>query len=75
MLNLMSNLLQDLAAGMAERRRLRRAYAELCALDDRSLADIGISRSEIPYVLANSAKAQSSTAGAAATGGSFRHAT
>ncbi|HVM78210.1 MAG TPA: DUF1127 domain-containing protein [Stellaceae bacterium] len=27
-----------------------RAFRELAALDDRSLADIGISRSEIPFV-------------------------
>lgn len=32
--------------------RRQRALEELYALDDRSLADLGISRSEIPYVLA-----------------------
>ena len=31
--------------------RRRRAYDELMALDDRSLADIGIRRSEIPAVV------------------------
>jgi uncharacterized protein YjiS (DUF1127 family) len=29
----------------------QRAYDELEGLDDRSLADIGISRSDIPYIL------------------------
>ncbi|HKF74412.1 MAG TPA: DUF1127 domain-containing protein [Stellaceae bacterium] len=33
------------------RRRMRRAVAELMALDDRMLADIGVSRSEIPYAV------------------------
>jgi uncharacterized protein YjiS (DUF1127 family) len=32
-------------------RNRQQAYAELYRLDDRSLADIGITRSEIPYVL------------------------
>jgi len=36
-------------------RQRQQAYAELAQLDDRSLADIGISRSEIPYVLAHPA--------------------
>ena len=31
----------------------QQAYAELAQLDDRSLADIGITRSEIPYVIAH----------------------
>src|SRR5436190_222508 len=35
----------------AERRRRRRAYDELTALDDRSLADIGIHRSQIPAMV------------------------
>ena len=33
------------------RRRMRRAVDELMALDDRMLADIGVSRSEIPYAV------------------------
>jgi uncharacterized protein YjiS (DUF1127 family) len=32
-------------------RRKQQAYAELMALDDRSLADIGIHRSEIPAIV------------------------
>jgi uncharacterized protein YjiS (DUF1127 family) len=35
----------------ADWRRKQRAYAELMALDDRSLADIGIRRSEIPAIV------------------------
>jgi uncharacterized protein YjiS (DUF1127 family) len=35
----------------SEWRRRQRAYGELMALDDRSLADIGIHRSEIPAIV------------------------
>lgn len=35
----------------AEWRRKQQAYAELTSLDDRSLADIGIRRSEIPAIV------------------------
>ena len=52
MLNVIGNLLH----GLADWRRRQRAYAELATLDDRSLADIGISRSEIPYVLSHAAE-------------------
>jgi uncharacterized protein YjiS (DUF1127 family) len=34
-----------------EWRRRQQAYSELMALDDRSLADIGIHRSEIPAIV------------------------
>jgi uncharacterized protein YjiS (DUF1127 family) len=39
---------------VAEWRRKQQAYAELMALDDRSLADIGIHRSEIPGIVEGS---------------------
>ena len=35
----------------ADWRRKQQAYSELMALDDRSLADIGIRRSEIPAIV------------------------
>ncbi len=44
-----------LVSPVAERLRIRRAYRELMALDDRMLADIGISRNDIPHVAAGSA--------------------
>lgn len=74
MLNSIANLLHRMAAAMAERRKLRRAYEELSALDDRSLADIGISRSEIRYVLTHSpARGAPKTPTPPAAGG-LRHA-
>jgi uncharacterized protein YjiS (DUF1127 family) len=56
--------------------RRRRAYDELMALDDRSLADIGIRRSEIPAVVEgfHERTRASSTANGAAPGLSPRHA-
>jgi uncharacterized protein YjiS (DUF1127 family) len=51
MLNILGNLIHDLRAGLSDWRQRNRAYAELAGLDDRSLADMGITRSEIPYVL------------------------
>lgn len=51
----MSSLVAQAFHALAERyanwRERQHAYAELAQLDDRSLADIGISRAEIPYVL------------------------
>jgi uncharacterized protein YjiS (DUF1127 family) len=55
MLNILGNLIHGLAVGFAGWRQRQRAYAELAALDDRSLADIGLTRSEIPFVLSHSA--------------------
>jgi len=51
MLNLMITAWRGLKAQYAEWRQRQKAFAELASLDDRSLADIGISRSEIPYLL------------------------
>jgi uncharacterized protein YjiS (DUF1127 family) len=75
MLNYLNNLVHRMAASVAERRNLRRAYAELSALDDRSLADIGISRSEIAYVLTHNPRPRAPVAlGAPASSGELRHA-
>ena len=41
------NLFLSAGQAVAEWRRRERAYRELIALDDRSLADIGIHRSQI----------------------------
>jgi uncharacterized protein YjiS (DUF1127 family) len=46
---------RSLAAHFADWRSRQRAYAELSALDDRSLADIGITRGEIPFLLTQTA--------------------
>jgi len=47
-----TNILKGLARYYADWQRRQRAAEELYALDERSLADLGITRSEIPYVLA-----------------------
>ena len=64
--------LRGLAERYGEWQRRNRAYQELYALDDRSLADIGITRSEIPYVMARDPVAAVPPAGAPVHG--FRHA-
>ena len=45
------NLFVAARSAIAKRRERRRAYEELMALDDRSLADIGIHRSQIPALV------------------------
>ncbi len=42
------NLFAAAKTALARRRQTRQAYDELMALDDRSLADIGIHRTQIP---------------------------
>ena len=42
------NLFANAQHKLADWRKRHQAYTELCGLDDRSLADIGIHRSEIP---------------------------
>ena len=45
------NLFVAVRNAVAQRQRRRRAMDELMALDDRSLADIGIHRTQIPGVV------------------------
>ena len=45
------NLFVAARNAVAERQRRRRAHDELMALDDRSLADIGMHRSQIPAMV------------------------
>ncbi len=72
MLNIFGNLLHGLSLSLADWRQRQRAYAELASLDDRSLADIGITRSDIPYVLSQAAGQQTRTD--APANSNFQHA-
>lgn len=74
MLNLLGNLLHTVSEAAHEWRVRQRAYAELAALDDRSLADIGITRSEIPYVLSQAASAHKETVVPPPANGNYQHA-
>jgi len=51
----MSRFLSQFASGLIGRfenwRARERAFQELASLDDRSLADIGLNRGDIPFVL------------------------
>ena len=59
------NLFISAGKAISTWRRQRRAYDELMSLDDRSLADIGIRRSEIRAILAADRKAARSATPAA----------
>jgi uncharacterized protein YjiS (DUF1127 family) len=62
MVSLVLSGLHNLKVAYEDWRRRQAAYEELSALDDRSLADIGINRSDIPYLFSRdvqeAAKAQ-----------------
>jgi len=58
------NLFVAARAAVARWRQRQRAYDELMALDDRSLADIGIHRSQIPAIIEASYQAARSAAAA-----------
>jgi len=47
----LANLVRRSIARLKARRRMRRAIDELMAFDDRTLADIGLSRGEIRYAV------------------------
>jgi len=50
-MTLLSKFAEGLIGRFENWRARERAYRELSALDDRSLADIGLARSDIPFVL------------------------
>ena len=47
----LTNLIAAAGQAFADWRHKQKAYAELMSLDDRSLADIGIRRCEIPAIV------------------------
>jgi uncharacterized protein YjiS (DUF1127 family) len=51
MLEMIGNAVETAVARVRAWREREQARAELMSLDDRSLADIGLSRSDIPAVL------------------------
>lgn len=50
-MTLLSKFAEGLIGRFENWRARERAYRELASLDDRSLADIGLARSDIPFVL------------------------
>lgn len=62
MMSILISGLHKVKSAYADWRRRQVAYDELSSLDDRSLADIGITRSDIPYLFTrdvhDAAKAQ-----------------
>ena len=50
-MSMLSRFADGLVVRFEHWRARERAFRELSALDDRALADIGLSRSDIPYVL------------------------
>lgn len=55
----------DLAARFNAWRERERAFAELSALDDRTLADLGLRRADIPFVVYCKARERSGRIAAA----------
>jgi uncharacterized protein YjiS (DUF1127 family) len=51
MLDFIGHALHSVGERIDEWRKYQRAYQELLQLDDRGLADIGITRSDIPFLL------------------------
>jgi uncharacterized protein YjiS (DUF1127 family) len=51
MFDFIGQALHSVTERIDEWRKYQKAYHELLSLDDRGLADIGITRSEIPFIL------------------------
>ncbi len=68
----LTNAISDLAGKLGDWRKQQQAYAELSALDDRTLADIGISRGDLPTIVLEKAPRQ--VAKNVVANGKYRHA-
>ena len=53
MLDFLGHALHNVGERFDGWRKYQQAYRELASLDDRALADIGVTRSEIPFVLSH----------------------
>ncbi|MGH6989802.1 MAG: DUF1127 domain-containing protein [Stellaceae bacterium] len=53
MLDFIGQALHSVGERIDEWRKYQQAYHELLRLDDRGLADIGITRSDIPFLLSH----------------------
>jgi uncharacterized protein YjiS (DUF1127 family) len=51
MMDFIGHAMHSVGERLGEWRKYQQAYRELAALDDRALADIGVTRSEIPFIL------------------------
>jgi uncharacterized protein YjiS (DUF1127 family) len=61
----LTGFIGSIAARFNAWRERERAFAELSALDDRTLADLGLRRGDIPYVVYCKAQQRSATLSAA----------
>ncbi len=70
----LTNAISDLAGKFGDWRRQQQAYAELSALDDRTLADIGLNRGDLPTIALEKKIAAKTVAQDVASSGNYRHA-
>jgi len=57
----LTNAISDLAGKFGDWRKQQQAYAELSALDDRTLADIGLNRGDLPAIVLEKAPRRAQT--------------
>ena len=73
-MSMLSRFADGLVVRFEHWRARERAFRELSALDDRALADIGLSRSDIPYVIDHQLESGPSPLGNEVANENLRHA-